>query len=129
MRCPPAEDGRLLGRLRCWKDYRRRALLRVWRLRSMGLVAHAHSSGVGGTLPEVFCRASRDVAPRQFHSLANSWQRVGERYLRSTDVGVHRASARSEEHTSELQSHSDLVCRLLLEKKKKNTGRVIANEL
>src|SRR5438132_9099570 len=27
---------------------------------------------------------------------------------------------RSEEHTSELQSHSDLVCRLLLEKKKNN---------
>src|SRR5260221_7325213 len=30
-----------------------------------------------------------------------------------------RAGRRSEEHTSELQSHSDLVCRLLLEKKKK----------
>src|SRR5260221_7895897 len=29
-------------------------------------------------------------------------------------------SSRSEEHTSELQSHSDLVCRLLLEKKKKH---------
>src|SRR5437588_2492681 len=29
------------------------------------------------------------------------------------------ARPRSEEHTSELQSHSDLVCRLLLEKKKK----------
>src|SRR5438132_7636776 len=29
------------------------------------------------------------------------------------------AANRSEEHTSELQSHSDLVCRLLLEKKKK----------
>src|SRR5436190_24032874 len=28
------------------------------------------------------------------------------------------AGTRSEEHTSELQSHSDLVCRLLLEKKK-----------
>src|SRR5438034_6316147 len=28
---------------------------------------------------------------------------------------------RSEEHTSELQSHSDLVCRLLLEKKKNQT--------
>src|SRR5947207_9143617 len=28
---------------------------------------------------------------------------------------------RSEEHTSELQSHSDLVCRLLLEKKKHNS--------
>src|SRR5438034_8354136 len=32
-------------------------------------------------------------------------------------------SRRSEEHTSELQSHSDLVCRLLLEKKKKNTKK------
>src|SRR2546427_8868803 len=30
------------------------------------------------------------------------------------------AAARSEEHTSELQSQSNLVCRLLLEKKKKN---------
>src|SRR5438034_11811688 len=30
--------------------------------------------------------------------------------------------SRSEEHTSELQSHSDLVCRLLLEKKKKKTN-------
>src|SRR5437773_6141451 len=33
---------------------------------------------------------------------------------------------RSEEHTSELQSHHDLVCRLLLEKKKKNNTIVIA---
>src|SRR5438034_3575473 len=31
---------------------------------------------------------------------------------------------RSEEHTSELQSHSDLVCRLLLEKKKELTFKV-----
>src|SRR5450432_4608178 len=30
---------------------------------------------------------------------------------------------RSEEHTSELQSRSDLVCRLLLEKKKKNKNK------
>src|SRR5260221_928616 len=38
------------------------------------------------------------------------------------DPATLRALApRSEEHTSELQSHSDLVCRLLLEKKKKNT--------
>src|SRR2546427_4603198 len=36
---------------------------------------------------------------------------------------VHREDVgeRSEEHTSELQSQSNLVCRLLLEKKKKNT--------
>src|SRR5260221_8766212 len=32
-------------------------------------------------------------------------------------------SYRSEEHTSELQSHSDLVCRLLLEKKKGHISR------
>src|SRR5215204_931845 len=36
---------------------------------------------------------------------------------RSTAAAV--GHLRSEEHTSELQSHSDLVCRLLLEKKKK----------
>src|SRR5438132_5742127 len=36
--------------------------------------------------------------------------------------GDGRTRLRSEEHTSELQSHSDLVCRLLLEKKKKNTN-------
>src|SRR5260370_11687567 len=34
-------------------------------------------------------------------------------------------SARSEEHTSELQSHLNLVCRLLLEKKKKKTVKSI----
>src|SRR5438132_5795570 len=32
-----------------------------------------------------------------------------------------RGQTRSEEHTSELQSHSDLVCRLLLEKKKRSS--------
>src|SRR5947207_9620394 len=44
----------------------------------------------------------------------------------SMSVAVLRASTyhlpRSEEHTSELQSHSDLVCRLLLEKKKNKTN-------
>src|SRR5579875_1750966 len=39
-------------------------------------------------------------------------------------VGVTVVPGRSEEHTSELQSHSDLVCRLLLEKKK--NGRSLA---
>src|SRR2546427_10838192 len=34
-----------------------------------------------------------------------------------------RARRRSEEHTSELQSQSNLVCRLLLEKKKKKESR------
>src|SRR5438132_7730025 len=40
-----------------------------------------------------------------------------------SNIGISESAAagtcrRSEEHTSELQSHSDLVCRLLLEKKK-----------
>src|SRR5947207_11428655 len=35
---------------------------------------------------------------------------------------------RSEEHTSELQSHSELVCRLLLEKKKKIDYNMILKE-
>src|SRR5260370_31552385 len=39
-----------------------------------------------------------------------------QRDLRFEDVQRYR----SEEHTSELQSHLNLVCRLLLEKKKKN---------
>src|SRR2546421_4080165 len=37
--------------------------------------------------------------------------------------GKPQPRQRSEEHTSELQSRSDLVCRLLLEKKKKNNER------
>src|SRR2546422_2151303 len=36
--------------------------------------------------------------------------------------------SRSEEHTSELQSRLHLVCRLLLEKKKKNTSRPLPNQ-
>src|SRR5206468_12272561 len=44
------------------------------------------------------------------------------------DVALHEPAragrgTRSEEHTSELQSRSDLVCRLLLEKKKKITNK------
>src|SRR5688572_32771846 len=41
---------------------------------------------------------------------------LGHRGPRSAPAGV----SRSEEHTSELQSQSNLVCRLLLEKKKHN---------
>src|SRR5204863_1665344 len=47
------------------------------------------------------------------HSL--SLIHLAEGYL----VAGREAEARSEEHTSELQSRRDLVCRLLLEKKKK----------
>src|SRR2546427_5820300 len=40
--------------------------------------------------------------------------------VRNPDLAQVGAADRSEEHTSELQSQSNLVCRLLLEKKKKN---------
>src|SRR5260221_7824827 len=39
----------------------------------------------------------------------------------------HGARPRSEEHTSELQSHSDIVCRLLLEKKKSFASTITAS--
>src|SRR2546421_1728746 len=58
----------------------------------------------------------RDRAPPR---LVQSEERVGQ-----SDAGrVRPASLRSEEHTSELQSRSDLVCRLLLEKKKKSNQK------
>src|SRR5437588_3818212 len=43
----------------------------------------------------------------------------------SRDCRCRLDRSRSEEHTSELQSHSDLVCRLLLEKKKKKKSRAL----
>src|SRR5947207_12231830 len=42
----------------------------------------------------------------------------------SHDLHGSGRNRRSEEHTSELQSHSDLVCRLLLEKKNPPFGRL-----
>src|SRR5438132_6692404 len=45
---------------------------------------------------------------------------VAGRASRSLAAAAASPGSRSEEHTSELQSHSDLVCRLLLEKKNKN---------
>src|SRR2546430_13144492 len=41
--------------------------------------------------------------------------------VHAKDDAAERGEPRSEEHTSELQSQSNLVCRLLLEKKKKRT--------
>src|SRR5437588_4937232 len=68
-----------------------------------------------------------------YTTLFRSVARVGleglerPRLQRFDVVVVHRGRSvgdgRSEEHTSELQSHSDLVCRLLLEKKKKITEK------
>src|SRR5437899_8883812 len=57
-------------------------------------------------------------SPRRSQCPSTSWTDS----LRS-ESGLHqKASERSEEHTSELQSLRHLVCRLLLEKKKKKTS-------
>src|SRR2546430_5636845 len=51
-----------------------------------------------------------------------AWLAERRKIRRPTEVMKHHlAGERSEEHTSELQSQSNLVCRLLLEKKKKQT--------
>src|SRR5436190_13901771 len=48
--------------------------------------------------------------------LAGIWHNLSDPALEAAIAD--QTDCRSEEHTSELQSHSDLVCRLLLEKKK-----------
>src|SRR3989475_8707050 len=55
--------------------------------------------------------SDRETDPRRFNV---------RRICRFAD---ENPASRSEEHTSELQSQSNLVCRLLLEKKKRNTSR------
>src|SRR5438874_6583093 len=60
-------------------------------------------------------RGSRAAAPRERHQRQCRTHPRGRRQNRGA-----RAGRRSEEHTSELQSRRDLVCRLLLEKKKNN---------
>src|SRR5438132_4522264 len=74
---------------------------------------------------EIYTLSLHDALPifgknRQIHTLARRRPRVHLLEERADGARIRRRSdrRRSEEHTSELQSHSDLVCRLLLEKKK-----------
>src|SRR5688572_31168224 len=59
----------------------------------------------GSSFPRARCAARGGATRRQSGDIAHP--------------ASGRCAARSEEHTSELQSQSNLVCRLLLEKKKK----------
>src|SRR2546430_12683081 len=71
---------------------------------------------------------SRGV-PRVFTGPAPGASERAPRRRRAMGAAAGRASpgpARSEEHTSELQSQSNLVCRLLLEKKKINNRYPLA---
>src|SRR2546428_1281921 len=59
---------------------------------------------------------------RSLYTLVSHWRRLLQaRAVRDRGGSVADLQARSEEHTSELQSRSDLVCRLLLEKKKRSS--------
>src|SRR5690349_23617324 len=58
-----------------------------------------------------------------FRSFHTDHMRPAVDVLGQLSAAVTTHDARSEEHTSELQSRRDLVCRLLLEKKKENDKR------
>src|SRR5690349_23390567 len=64
---------------------------------------------------EAYDCVTQGVTPSRVNEQTARWQGAIGRWRAGGVVG------RSEEHTSELQSRRDLVCRLLLEKKKKDT--------
>src|SRR2546430_10231113 len=73
--------------------------------------------------------ATTEIYPLSLHDALPIWRRSAATLPLGPPPGAGRAGARctagdaeerSEEHTSELQSQSNLVCRLLLEKKKYN---------
>src|SRR5256885_17194566 len=67
--------------------------------------------------------ATTEIYTLSLHDALPIWQECGHQDFTtvSTWFSAHSVWSRSEEHTSELQSPCNLVCRLLLEKKKKNT--------
>src|SRR5258706_10980972 len=62
----------------------------------------------------------KELADKYGIPVAPTWAAL-DMFHKGLCFGTHR----SEEHTSELQSLTNLVCRLLLEKKKKNIKRVV----
>src|SRR5438445_1947555 len=69
--------------------------------------------------------ATTDIYTLSLHDALPIWQAPGVRFREGPSLGrlptlraLESLTARSEEHTSELQSRQYLVCRLLLEKKK-----------
>src|SRR5690348_17567774 len=76
------------------------------------------SARCGGLRPAVLGNCDRDTA-----CLAEDLIFAIKEGLRIASVGFGNLLSRSEEHTSELQSPVHLVCRLLLEKKKKKKNR------
>src|SRR5690349_823188 len=66
---------------------------------------------------------SGDVVNTNASWLSQRLESLGVRVVLAAAVPDEVDAIRSEEHTSELQSRRDLVCRLLLEKKKKKTNQ------
>src|SRR3712207_9463985 len=64
-------------------------------------------------------RSGRSGRERRVHRWAGSSSTSGSS---GSSLALYRTDPRSEEHTSELQSRQYLVCRLLLEKKKKTSA-------
>src|SRR3989442_9366264 len=74
----------------------------------------------------LFRSNQQTTAPGEGKAIAREGYDDYENFRRA---GNSRNRHRSEEHTSELQSRLHLVCRLLLEKKKKTTGSRIHHRL
>src|SRR5437588_9366132 len=76
---------------------------------------------------EIYTLSLHDALPISARAVAITWSAARNvapgaktrRPTRNTLSGAGSHVPRSEEHTTALQSHSDLVCRLLLQKKKK----------
>src|SRR5260221_6687298 len=79
------------------------------------------SLGLGGTLAMLWLTAGRGWHPGQ-GAASLAWVALALLLLIAVSLAAGAVLAaltlRSEEHTSELQSHSDLVCRLLLRRRK-----------
>src|SRR6266851_9317664 len=108
-----------------------------YRLKTQGVCAQKHV-GVfmirirvpGGKMWPSQLRRVAELAATHGHGYVHVTTRAGlelhhVRIEHVPAVFAGLGEARSEEHTSELQSHHDLVCRLLLEKKKKIKQNII----
>src|SRR5439155_6079968 len=87
--------------------------------RSSDLVAEQTRSGDGGESSQV---EGHFTAAQQAQKIGD-YATAEREYLSVLTMKPNFAEARSEEHTSELQSRGHLVCRLLLEKKKKHSTK------
>src|SRR2546429_1132998 len=78
--------------------------------------------------PKEMCTSSRGAGTARLRSSKAS---IKEKTAELEPIPSARVSMRSEEHTSELQSRLHLVCRLLLEKKKKTCDKrtLLAHQL